>query len=46
VTLADQDRTRWNRAAITEGSAWLSEAVTRSGGAFLAFSARLNRKVQ
>ena len=27
VTLADQDRTRWNRAAIAEGSAWLSEAV-------------------
>jgi RNA polymerase sigma factor (sigma-70 family) len=33
VTLADQDRTRWNHAAITEGSAWLSEAVDRSGGA-------------
>src|ERR1700723_2018593 len=32
VTLADQDRTRWNRAAIGEGSAWLSQAVTRSGG--------------
>jgi RNA polymerase sigma factor (sigma-70 family) len=32
VTLADQDRTRWNRGAIAEGSAWLSEAVTRSGG--------------
>jgi RNA polymerase sigma factor (sigma-70 family) len=32
VTLADQDRTRWNRAAIAEGSAWLSEAVSRSGG--------------
>src|SRR5215469_14108694 len=32
VTLADQDRTRWNRAAIAEGAAWLSEAVTRSGG--------------
>jgi RNA polymerase sigma-70 factor (ECF subfamily) len=32
VTLADQDRTRWNHAAITEGSAWLSEAVNRSGG--------------
>jgi RNA polymerase sigma-70 factor (ECF subfamily) len=32
VTLADQDRTRWNRAAITEGSAWLSQAVARSGG--------------
>ncbi len=32
VTLAGQDRTRWNRAAITEGSAWLSEAVARSGG--------------
>jgi hypothetical protein len=31
VTLADQDRTRWNRAAIAEGSAWLSEAVARSG---------------
>jgi RNA polymerase sigma-70 factor (ECF subfamily) len=32
VTLADQDRTRWNQAAIAEGSAWLSEAVARSGG--------------
>src|SRR5258708_30793142 len=32
VTLADQDRTRWNRAAIAEGSAWLSEVVVRSGG--------------
>ena len=32
VTLADQDRTRWNRASIAEGSAWLSEAVSRSGG--------------
>jgi RNA polymerase sigma-70 factor (ECF subfamily) len=33
VTLADQDRNLWNRAAIVEGSAWLSDAVTRSGGA-------------
>ncbi len=32
VTLADQDRSRWNRAAIAEGSAWLSEAVARSAG--------------
>jgi len=32
VTLADQDRARWNRAAIAEGSRWLSAAVTRSGG--------------
>jgi RNA polymerase sigma-70 factor (ECF subfamily) len=32
VTLADQDRTHWNHAAIAEGSAWLSEAVDRSGG--------------
>jgi RNA polymerase sigma factor (sigma-70 family) len=32
VTLADQDRARWNRAAIAEGSVWLSEAVDRSGG--------------
>jgi RNA polymerase sigma factor (sigma-70 family) len=32
VTLAAQDRTRWNRAAIAEGSAWLFEAVARSGG--------------
>ena len=32
VTLADQDRTRWNQAAIAEGSAWLFEAVARSGG--------------
>src|SRR6266567_2504295 len=27
-----QDRTRWDRAAIAEGSAWLSDAVNRSGG--------------
>jgi predicted RNA polymerase sigma factor len=33
VTLAGQDRARWNRAAITEGSAWLSQAAARSGGA-------------
>ena len=33
ITLADQDRNLWNRAAIVEGSAWLSQAVTRSGGA-------------
>jgi RNA polymerase sigma-70 factor (ECF subfamily) len=33
VTLADQDRNLWNRVAIVEGSAWLSDAVTRSGGA-------------
>lgn len=33
TTLADQDRNLWNRAAIVEGSAWLSGAVTRSGGA-------------
>src|SRR5487761_214035 len=32
VTLADQDRTRWNRAVVAEGSAWLFEAVARSGG--------------
>src|ERR1700728_1229585 len=32
ATLADEDRTRWTRAAIAEGSAWLSEAVARSGG--------------
>jgi RNA polymerase sigma-70 factor (ECF subfamily) len=32
VTLADQDRTRWDRAAIVEGSRWLSAAVNRSGG--------------
>src|SRR3984957_2582474 len=32
VTLADQDRGRWNRAAIAEGSAWLLTAVNRSGG--------------
>src|ERR1700723_1069132 len=30
VTLADQDRTRWNRAAVAEGSAWLFTAVNRS----------------
>jgi RNA polymerase sigma factor (sigma-70 family) len=33
ITLADQDRSLWNRAAIVEGSAWLTDAVTRSGGA-------------
>jgi RNA polymerase sigma factor (sigma-70 family) len=33
IVLADQDRNLWNRAAIVEGSAWLSDAVTRSGGA-------------
>jgi RNA polymerase sigma factor (sigma-70 family) len=33
ITLADQDRNLWNRAAIVEGSTWLSDAVTRSGGA-------------
>jgi RNA polymerase sigma factor (sigma-70 family) len=32
VTLADQDRTRWNRDAIVEGSARLSDAVVRSAG--------------
>ena len=32
VTLADQDRGRWNREAITEGSRWLSRAVVLSGG--------------
>jgi RNA polymerase sigma-70 factor (ECF subfamily) len=33
ITLADQDRNLWNRAAVVEGSAWLSDAVARSGGA-------------
>jgi RNA polymerase sigma-70 factor (ECF subfamily) len=33
VTLADQDRGRWNRDAIAEGSRWLSRAVALSGGA-------------
>jgi RNA polymerase sigma factor (sigma-70 family) len=33
ITLADQDRNLWNRAAIVEGSAWLSNAVAWSGGA-------------
>src|SRR5580700_3194965 len=32
VTLADQDRSRWNREAIAEGSRWLSRAVILSGG--------------
>jgi RNA polymerase sigma-70 factor (ECF subfamily) len=32
VTLADQDRGRWNRHAIAEGSRWLSRAVILSGG--------------
>src|SRR6202044_1642605 len=33
ITLADQNRSLWNREAIIEGAAWLSRAVTRSGGA-------------
>jgi RNA polymerase sigma-70 factor (ECF subfamily) len=33
ITLADQDRNLWNRAAVVEGSVWLSHAVIRSGGA-------------
>ncbi len=33
VTLADQDRGRWNREAIAEGSRWLPRAVILSGGA-------------
>jgi len=33
ITLADQDRTLWNRAAIVEGSAWLADAAAWSGGA-------------
>jgi RNA polymerase sigma-70 factor (ECF subfamily) len=32
VLLADQDRSRWDRAAISEASALLSEAVRRSAG--------------
>lgn len=32
VLLADQDRSRWERAAIEEGSARLADAVHRSGG--------------
>ena len=32
VTLADQDRGRWNREAIAEGSRWLYRAVDWSGG--------------
>lgn len=32
VLLADQDRFRWDRAAVSEGSALLSEAVRRSRG--------------
>src|SRR6202521_2644694 len=32
VTLADQDRDRWNREAIAEGSRWLQRAVSWSGG--------------
>ena len=32
VTLADQDRGRWNREAIAEGSRWLHRAVDWSGG--------------
>jgi RNA polymerase sigma factor (sigma-70 family) len=32
IILAKQDRNLWNRAAIGEGSAWLSDAVSRSGG--------------
>ena len=33
VTLADQDRGRWDREAIAEGSRWLPRAVILSGGA-------------
>jgi RNA polymerase sigma factor (sigma-70 family) len=33
IILADQDRNLWNQALIVEGSVWLSNAVTRSGGA-------------
>ncbi len=33
LTLAEQDRGRWNREAIAEGSRWLSRAVILSGGA-------------
>ncbi len=33
ITLADQDRDLWSRAAIAEGQACLSDALTRSGGA-------------
>jgi RNA polymerase sigma factor (sigma-70 family) len=32
VLLADQDRTRWDRDAIAEGSNRLAEAIRRSGG--------------
>ncbi len=32
VTLADQDRGRWNPEAIAEGSRWLHKAVDWSGG--------------
>lgn len=32
VLLADQDRSRWDAAAIREGSALLAEAIRRSGG--------------
>jgi RNA polymerase sigma-70 factor (ECF subfamily) len=32
VTLANQDRDRWNREAIAEGSRWLQRAVGWSGG--------------
>jgi RNA polymerase sigma factor (sigma-70 family) len=32
VTLADQDRGRWNREAITEGSRWLNRADDWSDG--------------
>jgi RNA polymerase sigma-70 factor (ECF subfamily) len=33
VLLADQDRSRWDHAAIAEASALLADAVRRSGGA-------------
>src|SRR5580692_9298273 len=32
ITLANQDRDRWNREAIAEGSRWLQRAVSWSGG--------------
>ena len=33
VLLADQDRSRWNRALVDEGAALVTEALRRSGGA-------------
>ena len=41
VTLEEQDRTLWDRAAIAEGQALAEEAVRRGGGGFYALQAAI-----